>query len=385
MRTLCLCLLFLCSSQLRADEPMTADKYCSTMEAVFEVVLDNHIEPPARQQMVLALLRNLHQNESQLALAELAKTISDVSDKEALYGVMRQEIQRYATHLPLDSKRMNRVELNWLNGIVPGGVSLIDPKNAEVEQQLAANRYVGIGVQLTKSDDGYFFPKVMEKGTAARGGILSGDQLVKVNDVPVSGSIEDIVDQLRGPEGSQLRLTVQTHSEEPRDVELRRQVVLIDSVTLVPTETKDTATIQVQNIKASTVHELQTIIEHLPESVQEINLQLQFDGNFHHFVLFADALLDQCDLGDMITRGGRRPVKMTDGNVLEGRKLKLEFADRDQQLELLNYLTPHVKNQRKPPYFTKLQEVYLQESFPILDGSLFVSLATRKFVRGVEE
>ncbi len=180
---------------------------------------------------------------------------------------------------------------------------------------------------------------VMEKGPAARGGVRSGDRLTKINGQPVAGEIDDVIDRLRGPEGSQVQLTVQTHDQEPRETELRRQVVMIDSVQLKRLEQgESTAVITIENVKASTVHELQTIIEGLPKSVKAISLAIQFDGNFHYFHLLADALLDECTLGKVVTRDGQRMIKTFDGNILAGRTLTIALPDRAEPQAMLGLL-----------------------------------------------
>lgn len=136
----------------------------------------------------------------------------------------------------------------------------------------------------------------------------------------------------------------------------------------------------------------------------DVVLNLSFDGDFHYFVLFADAILDECTLGELITRGGRRSIRMGDGNVLAGRKLTLELGNRNLQHLLLTYLSMKVmpgdrSAQRRHFAFLANQPVpkdingsrpqpnavLLHESVPVLDGKVSVSLATRKFQPRLEE
>lgn len=388
MRSISLGLLMLMvwPAVLTAGEPTSAVDFATTIEAIFEAVLDHHIEPPTRQEMVLALMRRLHDTDLPAKQAELARTISELPGKDALTDYMRAEIARHAPRLNFDPDHLDRLELNWLSSVVPSGVRIESPKNADVALQLAANRYVGIGVQMTKTDKGYAFPLVMENGTAAKGGLLPGDLLIKINDTAVSGPLDEVIDQLRGPAGSQVRLTVQTEGEEPRDMDLRRQVVMIPTVKLEPLKPSDqSATIKVTNIRASTVHELQTIIERLPKSITEISLKLQFDGHFHYFHLFADALLDEGPLGEMVTRHGHRMIRTFDGNILAGRELTIELTDRDEQQRLLEFLALREDVQIIREHGADIAPIYLQESFPVLNGKAIVSVAARKFQRGPSE
>lgn len=388
MRSISLGLLMLMvwPAVLTAGEPTSAEDFSTTIEAIFETVLDHHIEPPTRQEMVLALMRRLHDTDLPAKQAELAREISELPGKDALTAYMRAEIEKHASRLNFDPDHLDRLDLHWLSSVVLGGVRIESPKNADVALQLAANRYVGIGVQMTKTDKGYVFPMVMENGTAAKGGLLPGDVLIKINDTVVSGPLNDVIDQLRGPAGSQVRLTVQTAGEEPRDIDLRRQVVMIKSVSAEPVKPGDqTATIIVENLRASTVHELQEIIEQLPKSITEISLKLEFDGHFHYFHLFADALLDDGILGEMVTRDGQRLIRTFDGNILAGRQLTIELTDEVEQQRLLEFLALHAETNLSPEHIANIVPVYLQETFPVLNGKAIVSVAARRFQRGPSE
>lgn len=388
MRSAALCLLVtsICALPCLADEPINAEKVAATFESVFECVLDQHIDPPTRQEMVLALVRHLHPQDSPATRAELSRTISELGSKEALYQFMRAELQRNHAQLHADSERPNRWDLDWLSSTIPGGIQLEEPKDVDVEEQLAANRYVGIGVQLSKQQNDFVFNLVMENGTAARGGILSGDHLLKVNGVPVAGDMQHVVDQLRGPEGSAFQVTVRTEQNDPRDIELKRQVVVMKTLRLEPLKAEDTtAVIAVENIKASSVHELQTLIEQLPDSVDKVRLQLEFDGNFHYFCLFADALLDAGRLGRVVTRQGSRLISTSDGNVLAGRHLEITLTDRGEQQQLLTCLALRAETHIDDEPDRQFRPVYLLEPLKILDGQAVVTLATRRFEIGAGE
>ena len=376
MRTFMLALSLCMAASVHADE-LPDDQLATSIEAVIEAVLDHHIEPPTRHEMVLALLRHLHRHETARQLAELSRQVSDRPSKEALFALVRDELAQHQTGLKL-ADSVDHLDLSWLDEIVPGGVQFNSEKEEEVARQLAANRYVGIGVQMIKKDTDFVFPRVMENGTAAAAGILPGDRLLKVNDSPVEGELSDIIDQLRGPEGSQLRLTVQTGDKEPRDLDLRRQVIVIKTIRQAELQPNAKwAVLTVDDIKASSVNELQKIIAHLPETVTKIELNVQSCDNFHYFLLFADALLDEGVLGEVVTREGTQPIRTEEGNVLAGRQLKIRVLANPEQLFSFLAQRPdaHVVNSVRGP----VKPLYIQESLPIMEGRAVLSLATRRF------
>ncbi len=192
------CILLLVAVSLQtvdAREPrISRDQFAQTMEEIFETVLEKHIEPPTRQELVLALIRRLHHRQSPDQLAKWADTVSNVGGKESLYKLMRAELEKSDAWAELLTDRAEIIDLSWLAGRLAGGIQLQSVKNVEVEKQLAANRYVGIGVQMTTDKSKYVFLKVLENGTAAEGGIKELDNLLKINGVEVTGSLDSVVE-----------------------------------------------------------------------------------------------------------------------------------------------------------------------------------------------
>ncbi len=363
-----------------------ARQCAATLDAVFDAIQEHHISPPTRQEMVLAMARFLRADEPPSETARLSTTISNIAGKEALHQLMIDEIGANGAKLQLDPERLDHLNLSWLDPIVPGGVQLDRPKDVDVQQQLAANRYVGIGVAVAQTAHSFTFREVMENGPAANAGILPGDRLIEIDGQPIKGKIEDTIDQLRGPEGSAFRVIVQTGDQPPRELELLRKVVVMKSMNLRPIDQGDTtAVIDVNKITASSTMELQSIIEKLPDSIRQLHIVLQFDGNFHYFHLFADALLEEGILGELYLRDGRRQIRTSPGTVLAGRTLKLELKDRDRQQQLLSVLALRVDAKFDKQDHVLAEPMYLQESIPILDGRAAINIATRQFVPGVPQ
>ncbi len=118
---------------------------------------------------------------------------------------------------------------------VPGHAYLIPAKEARVQAQLQANRYIGIGIALGM-DDKTELPqiKMVQAGGPARlGGVRVGDLVEEIDHVRVvrKAQIGEIVDRLRGPEGSELTIRVrQPNAKESRTLALVRLPVMFKSV-----------------------------------------------------------------------------------------------------------------------------------------------------------
>ena len=123
---------------------------------------------------------------------------------------------------------------NSLKGMLTG----LDPHSdymteSEYEDMLDDNsgEFAGIGAELTREDGR---PKVIapiEDTPAARAGIKPADVILKINGKLTDGlSLKDVVDQLRGPAGSKVEITVGRREEKPFDVSLTRAVIHVASV-----------------------------------------------------------------------------------------------------------------------------------------------------------
>jgi C-terminal peptidase prc len=97
-------------------------------------------------------------------------------------------------------------------------------QSAEVRGELA---FVGIGVRLRLTPDGdkVVILEVVPGGPAEVAGVRSHDTMLAVNDEPVVDLGEGLPDALRGMEGSELRLEIQTPGQEPREVVVTRAMV----------------------------------------------------------------------------------------------------------------------------------------------------------------
>lgn len=93
---------------------------------------------------------------------------------------------------------------------------------------------VGIGISISgtlTADDPFTLNEVFEGGPAARGGMEPGDVIVAVDDVDVQGmDPDDIVDMIRGQEGSQVTITYLRDGRH-RTVKLTRETVSVPATT----------------------------------------------------------------------------------------------------------------------------------------------------------
>ncbi len=101
---------------------------------------------------------------------------------------------------------------------------------ARAPHQLPARgelQFEGVGLQLDGSGPSVRVAKVNEGGPAERAGVLAGDVLVAVDGAPTTGvPLQQTVGRIRGPAGTEVRLTLERAGQRLEVAIRRRQLVL---------------------------------------------------------------------------------------------------------------------------------------------------------------
>ena len=121
---------------------------------VIDLILEHHIDPPTRQEMLLSGARALMVEAKLNAPHGLSRRVSDLATRsdcaaflvkllgDALAaGLSRGDIEQTLTHGILKA--------------VPGQPVLMPAKELKVQRSLQDNQYVGIGIALSKDSDGF--------------------------------------------------------------------------------------------------------------------------------------------------------------------------------------------------------------------------------------
>ncbi len=160
-------------------------------------------------------------------------------------------------------------------GMIRGMVATLDDPytrfEAPVQHELASNQlqgsYGGIGVSLDRDPDGFIILHPFSDGPAALAGVLDGDRLMAVDQLPITTTltIDDIIAALRWPEGEKVRIQVQRPlSAETLNFSITRKEFPIPSVTwhLEPYDNR-LGIIKVNLIAASTITEIENAVDDL--------------------------------------------------------------------------------------------------------------------------
>ena len=135
------------------------------VQEVTDAVLEHHIDPPARQQMILSGIKTLYQTAGMPVPPSLGRRISATATPEQ-FAALLAEVWPRTTARPSSAAKLERTLLEGLLAPVPGGAELLTAKERNAAEQLAGNRYVGILVSLGTDDKEQrpTFSQIMEGG-----------------------------------------------------------------------------------------------------------------------------------------------------------------------------------------------------------------------------
>jgi len=131
---------------------------------------------------------------------------------------------------PVDDKKLMQSAIRGLLLDLDPHSTYFDKEDAEAFDEQASGAYDGIGVELLAQPDNTLrVVAPIDDTPAARAGIKSGDVIVAVDGKPLPS--DDSMSPLRGPTGSQVKLTlVREGREGPFDVTVTRQTIRVASV-----------------------------------------------------------------------------------------------------------------------------------------------------------
>jgi carboxyl-terminal processing protease len=326
---------FCCAGTLSAGQDPTNNldeptAFASRILAVTDVVLQQHIDPPARQQMILSGVKTLYLADDRQVPRELSNRVSELATTT--------QLAEYLDGIHQEFSEMENAETILTQGMlsaVPGDSYLIQAKESEVNDQVLNNRYVGTGIALTTNKDEKLtqITKVFYNGPAWKAGIKPFDLILEIDGQSTNGKgLAEVVEALRGESGSGVEVVVrQPNSDESRRLTMTRGRVFIPSVEgfreqadgqwqYTIDSANDIALLRFKSIGPSTLHELRQIAGKLrQENVQGIVIDLRAGGGIlHDIVMVADSLIDGGTIGHVRSLEQTINHEARPGDLFEG-------------------------------------------------------------------
>jgi carboxyl-terminal processing protease len=182
-----------------------------------------------------------------------------------------------------------------------------DPREYEELRRGAAGNYPGIGIEVA-ADNGFIkVQRPLEESPAARAGIRAGDLILRIDGEPVGANVAAAIDQMRGPAGSLVKLTVRRAAgDELVDVVLERARVEVHSVSGARLDRRY-AYLRIAAFSDTTPADFERTVQRLRREQPDlrgvvIDLRNNPGGVLEAAVAVADAMLEE---GNIVVARGR--------------------------------------------------------------------------------
>ena len=131
----------------------------------------------------------------------------------------------------VDNKELfNNAIKGMVSGLDPHSVYL-EPKEQKSLMESASGKFGGLGIVISKKDEGMQVISPIDDTPAYKAGIQAGDLIVKIGKKPVRGmSLEDGVDLMRGEPGTDVQITILRKNQKPFVVNITREIITIVTV-----------------------------------------------------------------------------------------------------------------------------------------------------------
>jgi C-terminal peptidase prc len=290
--------------------PITNQALAEKAWTIMNAVEESHLQPPPLASMVEMGILRLYTDAKLAPPADLRKAAVKVKSPAQLLALIDPASQKAE-----GAARAKLQEAFLLQGIaaaVPGGFRLIEApskKEQAVQEQVNANRYIGIGIML-KTNEKEQRPEIasaMLHGAARNAGIKPKDVIESVDGKDTKGKpLAEVVDWLRGPEGSTVTTTVRQPGAESRTYKMVRAKVAFEHVfgfKRVGEEdfdfrvdpTAPIAYLRLGSYATSSLHELRQFERKLHAAGYRalvLDLRNSGGGSLQHAVLLGGGLLD---------------------------------------------------------------------------------------------
>ena len=166
------------------------------------------------------------------ATAGYAQVDSRISPEFAKFFAVYERIKANYVE-SVDDKKL-------IKGAIDGMLSSLDPHSAYLEgasferlTTMIDGNYQGLGISVQMDDGAVKVVSPFKGSPADKAGIKAGDYITHVDGKLIYGlDIDDAVDQMRGPAGSKVRLSlVREGRDEPFDVTVTRGTIELEPVT----------------------------------------------------------------------------------------------------------------------------------------------------------
>jgi carboxyl-terminal processing protease len=163
-------------------------------------------------------------------------------------GVVKADSDAVYKNIELFTEVLHEIEKHYVEpedsqeliyGAIKGMIQSLDPHSSfmtkdEYQELMTETKgsFSGVGIEITIKDDFLTVVSPIEGTPAFKAGIKAGDRIVGIEDKSTKGmTLMDAVKNIRGPQGSEVKLTVTREGQsEPLVFRIKRDVIPLKSV-----------------------------------------------------------------------------------------------------------------------------------------------------------
>ncbi len=289
------------------------------------------------------------------------------------------------------SEVLRKVEKNYVEGTdakaliygaIKGMVETLDPHSsfitAEDYKELmieTKGSFPGVGIVITVKDKVLTVVSPIEGTPAYEAGMKAGDQIIMIGDKSTKDiSIREAVKLIRGPKGTEVKLTVRRKgSEKPIDFVITRDVIPIKSVRSFSLPS-DLGYIRISNFQSNTGEDLAKALKKMDKDKELEGLILDLRNNpgglLSQAVKVADAFLDSGLIVSIKSRD-QREQKSVAHKATKSRKYPMIVLVNEGSASASEIVAGALQDNKRALILgtTTFGKGSVQTLFPLSDGS----------------
>lgn len=230
---------------------------------------------------------------------------------DKIYDVLNYISDSYVD--PVEREELIDIAITGLLKRLDPHSSYITAKDFQRMNEPLMGNFEGIGVEFRIEQDTVVVLNTISGGPSEKVGIRAGDRIVKVNDSVIAGvgiANQDVVDMLKGPKNTQVRVSVARRQiEELIDFTIIRDIIPTFSVDIAYMVDERTAYVKINRFSATTYNEFRAAVTELQLlGMQALIIDLRGNGGgyLNAAIQMADEFLEHNCL-IVYTEGLNRP------------------------------------------------------------------------------
>ncbi|MFS4439363.1 S41 family peptidase [Paracoccaceae bacterium GXU_MW_L88] len=254
-------------------------------------------------------------------MAQEAEAARETYEQLDLFGEIFERVRGAYVEEVTDKELIEAAISGMLSSLDPHS-GYLPPEDFEEMEEQTSGEFGGLGIEVTQEEGMVKVIAPMEGTPAEQAGVEAGDFISHIDGESVLGlTLNEAVEKMRGPVGSDITVTLLREGEEPFDVTITRDTISVQAVR--SSLEGEVVVLRINSFSEKTTpdleSELNARVEELGgmENVRGFVIDLRNNpgGLLEEAISVSDAFLDA---GEIVSTRGRIPEQTDRWNAAEG-------------------------------------------------------------------